>query len=115
MGSLISWAWSFIAGLLSMILLVVAWGSLISVVFAIIGVLRGRSKVTPILIYLLVCVVASLLFRSIFWVSDRLMKPDTLSTALFWGSIFIAVLGAIKEVPRMLKETWQTTNGKPSV
>lgn len=113
MGSFISWVWSFIAGIVSVILLVVAWGALISVFFAIIGKFRGRCKWSPIFIYLLVSIVASLVFRSIFWVSDRLMKPDTLSTVLFWGSIFIAVLGAIKEVPRLLKETWVATNGKP--
>lgn len=111
MGSWISWLWSFIAGFLSVLLLVFALGALLSIFFAIIGLVRGRCKVASIFIYLLVCVVSSLLFQSIFWVSDRLMKLDVLSTAWFWASVFIAAPGAIKEISRVLKETWGITNG----
>lgn len=111
MGTLISWVWSFAAGMLSAISMVVSWGAFISVIFAVIGVIRGRCKWYTIPIYLLVCIVASLLFRSLFWVSDRIARPDVVSTALFWTSTFLAGMGGLKYGFQMLKETWVTTNG----
>ena len=113
MRTLISWVWSFVAGMLSVISMIVGWGALISTIFAVIGVIRGRCKWSAIPIYLLVCIVASLLFRSLFWVSDQIARPDVVSTALFWTSTVLSGIGGLKYGFQMLKETWSTTNGMP--
>jgi hypothetical protein len=107
----ISWIWSFIAGGLSVGFLLIALGAIAATVLAIIGVFRGRCPKSAIFIYLVLVPICALLYRVVFWVSDYLMQPDTISTAIFWGSAAIACIRALfKEAPRLMKEVWRMTN-----
>lgn len=100
------------AGLLSVIFLVIAWGGVAGTIFAIIGVVRKKFSAWGILMYMVLIPIGSLLFRGVFWVSGHLAQDDTVSTALFWGTAFITGAGAIfKEGPRLLRDLWQRTNG----
>lgn len=113
MASLLSWIWSPLAGMLTVICLVVSWGALISVLFAIIGVTRRRCGWKVIPIYVAVCIIGSLGFQAVFWISDRIARGDTFSTVLFWGAVFLAGFGALGQGFSLLRETWSTTNGSP--
>ena len=112
MSLLISWVASAIGGFLSVVFLVVGWGAIPASVMAVIGVIRRRCKWYAIPIYLLLIPVGSFGFRGVFWVLERVAQPDTLSTALFWGAVFISGLGALFSAgPTLLKEVWKLTNG----
>jgi hypothetical protein len=111
MAYVISWIWSFIAGGLSVGFLLIALGAIAATVLAIIGVFRGRCPKYAIFIYLVLIPICALLYRVVFWVSDYLMQPDTISTAIFWGSAALACIRALfKEAPRLMKEVWRMTN-----
>jgi hypothetical protein len=113
MDYLISWAASAIGGFLSIVFLVIGWGAVLASVMAVIGAIRRRCRWYTIPIYLLLIPLGSFLFRSVFWVLERVTLPDTVSTTLFWGAVFIAGLGAIFSAgPTLLKEVWQVTNGR---
>lgn len=108
---LISWVWSFFAGVLSVSFLLMAWGAIPATVLAIIGVFRGRCPKYAILMYLVLIPICAFLFKAVFWVSDYLMQPDDISTTIFWGSTIICGIGALyKEAPRLMKEVWRLTN-----
>lgn len=111
MASLVSWIWSPLSGVLSVIFLIISWGALISVVFAVIGAARRRCRWWLIPVYLAVSAVASLLFRSLFWISDHIAQGDVPSTALFWGAVLVAGFGGIGQGLSLLRETWRATNG----
>jgi hypothetical protein len=113
---LISWVWSFFAGVLSVSFLLMAWGAIPATVLAIIGVFRGRCPKYAILMYLALIPICALLYRAVFWVSDYLAQPDDISTAIFWGSAIIGSIGALfKEAPRLMKEVWRLTNSPGKV
>jgi hypothetical protein len=108
---LVSWVWSFFAGVLSVAFLLMACGAIPATVLAIIGVFRARCPKYTILIYLALIPICTLLFRAVFWVSEYVAQPDHVSTAIFWGSAIIATIGALfKEAPRLMKEVWRLTN-----
>jgi hypothetical protein len=108
---LISWVWSFFAGVLSVSFLLMAWGAIPATVLAIVGVFRGRCPKYAVLIYLALIPVCTLLYRAVFWVSDYLVQPDNISTAIFWSSVLIGGVAAlVKEGPRLMKEVWRLTN-----
>ena len=111
--NLISWIASAIGGLLSVVALVVTWGAIPASIMAVIGVIRRRCRWFAIPIYLLLIPIGTFLFRGVFWVLERVAQPDTLSTTLFWGAVFITGLGALFSAgPTLLKEVWQVTNGR---
>jgi hypothetical protein len=112
---LISWVASAIGGFLSVVFLVVGWGAIPASVMAVIGAIRRRCKWYAIPIYLLLIPVGSFGFRGVFWVLERVAQPDIVSTALFWGAVFISGLGTLFSAgPTLLKEVWQLTNGRSS-
>lgn len=115
MAHLLSWVWSAVSGALSVFLLVVSWGAFISIPFGIVGALRKRCKWSATLTYVVVCIVGSLAFRGLFWVSDRIAHDDSVSTALFWGAVLLAGLGGVPSFITLLKDNWAATNGTPSV
>lgn len=92
-------------------MLVISWGALISVVFAVIGVIRRRCRWTALPTYLVVSLAGALLFRMVFWISDRVMLDDTASTVLFWGAVIMAGLGALGAGLALLRQAWAATNG----
>jgi uncharacterized repeat protein (TIGR02543 family) len=109
---LISWVASAIGGFSSVVALVIGWGAIPATIMAVIGVFRRRCKWYAIPIYLSLIPVGSFGFRGVFWVLERVAQPDTVSTALFWGAVFISGLGALFSAgPTLLKEVWQLTNG----
>lgn len=107
----ISWLWSPVAGMMSVISLVVSWGALISVVFAMIGLIRRRCRWTVLPTYLLISLVGTFFFRAVFWISDRIAYGDTVSTVLFWGAVLTTGLGALGQGVGLLRQTWAATNG----
>jgi hypothetical protein len=113
MDYLISWAASTIGGFLSVVFLVIGWGAIPASIMAVIGVIRRRCPWYTIPMYLLLVPIGTFLFRSVFWVLERVAQPDTLSTTLFWGAVLISGLGALFSAgPTLLKEIWQVTNGR---
>jgi hypothetical protein len=113
---LISWVWSFFAGVLSVSFLLIAWGAIPATVFAIIGVFRGRCPKYAIFMYAALIPICTFLFKAVFWISDRIMQPDNVSTTIFWSSVFISAVGALFiEAPRLMKEVWRLTNGSKKV
>src|SRR5215468_2498730 len=105
MAYVISWVWSFFAGVLSVSFLLMAWGAIPATVLAIIGVFRGRCPKYAVLMYLALVPVCTLLFKAVFWVSDYLAQPDNISTAIFWATATIGIVVALfKEAPRLMKE-----------
>jgi len=60
-------------------------------------------------------VVSALLFRSVFWMSERLAQDDVISTALFWSATLLGLLGSFREGKRLMREVWRSTNGQPEV
>lgn len=110
---LVSWVASTIAGFLSVVFLVFAWGAIPATIMAVIGAIRRRCKWYAIPMYLLLIPIGSFLYRGVFWVLERVAQPDTLSTTLFWGAVFISGLGTLFSAgPTLLKEVWQVTNGR---
>jgi hypothetical protein len=108
---LISWLASAFGGFLTVVFLVVGWGAILATVMAVIGVIRRRCAWYSILMYVALIPIGSLLFKGVFWVLARVAQPDTVSTALFWGAVFISGLGALFSAgPKLLKEVWQVTN-----
>ena len=105
-----SYLWSPISGILSVIFLVVSWGSIFGVLFAIIGIIRKRCPWYAVFIFIAVGVIASLLFRAVFWLSDRIITSDGLVTLLFWVSVGLFGLGGLVSFPQLLKELWRSTN-----
>ena len=105
-----SYLWSPISGILSVIFLVVSWGSIFGMLFAIIGIIRKRCPWYAIFIFLAVGIIALLLFKGVFWVSDRIITSDGLITVLFWVSVGIFGLGSLVSFPQLLKELWRSTN-----
>lgn len=110
MHTLLSWIWSPLAGSLTVICLVISWGALISTLFGIVGAIRRRCEWKVIPTYVMICVVGSLGFRAVFWLSDRIAQPDSFSTLLFWGAVLVTGLGGISQGFVLLRETWSTTN-----
>ncbi len=108
---LVSWMWSFFAGVLATSFLLMAWGAVPATVFAIVGAWRGRCPKYTILMYFVLIPICILLFKAVFWISDYIMQPDIVSTTIFWGTMFIAAIGALFiEAPRLLKQVWRLTN-----
>jgi len=107
---IISWIWAPLIGFLSIVFLVLAWGGLFGTIFAIIGMVRKRARWWAVPLYFSLSVIFSVLFRAVFWLSDRVMTSDVISTGLVWGTIIITGLGALFEMPKLLKELWKLTN-----
>jgi hypothetical protein len=106
-----SWIWSFVAGGFSVAFILIALGAIAATVMAIIGVFRRRCPKCAIFMHLVVIPICALLYMVVFWVSDYLIQPDTISTAIFWGSAAVACIRALsKEAPQLMKEVWQVTN-----
>ena len=108
--TLISWIWCPISGFLSIVLLVISWGSVFGILFAIIGFFRKRTPFYTFILYFTVGIVSSFLFRGIFWISDRIATPDGISTLLFWLAVGIFGLAGLTYFPRLLAQLWQSTN-----
>jgi len=66
-------------------------------------------------LYAAIAVVSALLFRSVFWMSERLAQDDVISTALFWSATLLGLLGSFREGKRLMREVWRSTNGQPEV
>ena len=102
-------SWRF----LSVVFLVIGWGAIPASIMAVIGVIRRRCPWYTILMYLLFGSCRFVLISRRIWVLERIAQPDTLSTALFWGAVFISGCGALFSAgPTLLKEVWQVTNGR---
>jgi len=113
MDYLISWVASAIGGFLSVVFLVIGWGAIAASIMAVVGAIRRRCPWYTIPMYLFFVLIGSFLFRGVFWVLKRVAQPDTLSTTLFWGAVFITGLGALFSAgPALLKEVWHVTNGR---
>jgi hypothetical protein len=107
----LSWVWSVAAGMLSTILLLTGWGALAALVVGIVGAARRRCPWYTPLLYVGVALGSSILFHGVFWISDRVIQPDAVSTALFWSAVALTALGAIPAAPGLLREIWLLTNG----
>jgi hypothetical protein len=77
---LLSWAWSVVAGISSVIFLVIALGGVIATAFAVIGLLRGRCRWYAAVMYLFCIAIGFFLFRGVLWISEKIAQPDTVST-----------------------------------
>jgi hypothetical protein len=101
---LISWVWSFIAGTLAVAFLLMEYGGLAAIGLAIIGIIRRRCPWWGPFLYAAIAVVSALLFRSVFWMSERLAQDDVISTALFWSATLLGLLGSFREGKRLMRE-----------
>ena len=77
---LLSWAWSVVAGISSVIFLVIALGGVIATAFAVIGLLRGRCRRYAAVMYLFCIAIGFFLFRGVLWISEKIAQPDTIRT-----------------------------------
>jgi succinate dehydrogenase hydrophobic anchor subunit len=108
-----SWAASAAGGVLSVVFLVIACGALAATVMATIGVIRGRCPWYSIPLYLLLVAIGSFLFRGVFWILERVTRPDAVNEAIFWGTVLIGVVAVVTGGQRLLNEIWQATNADP--
>ena len=102
-------------GFMSVIFLVVAWGGVLATGLAIIGVIRRRCPWYSIFMYAAMIIIGTVLHQAVFCISDYLAQPDTMSTALFWGAVFIGGIGALTQFPKMIGEIWRLTNSPIAV
>ena len=109
---LVSWLWSPVAGLLSLVFLMMSWAGVVAFFFGLVGVARGRCRWWAGPFYLGLGIIASLLFHGILRLSDWIMQPDWFSTTLFWSAIAIGGLNLPKFGAEYIRDLWRATNSQ---
>jgi len=107
---ILSWAWSAVAGIASVIFLTIALGGVIATTLAVIGIFRGRCRWYAVVMYLCCVAIGSFLFRGVFWISEEIAQPDTISTGLFWANAAVCAIEALSISPKLIAQVWQLTN-----